>query len=102
MTAVPTPASDALKGRVILVTGAHGGLGEASAKACASAGATVVMLGRKVPKLNRTYDAVKKLGLEPAMYPMDMAGAHPADYETMADKIVAELGGLHGVLHCAV
>lgn len=102
MMAVPTPAADALKDRVILVTGAHGGLGEASAKACASAGATVVLLGRKVPKLNRTYDAVKKLGVEPAMYPMDMAGAHPADYETMADKIVAELGGLHGVLHCAV
>jgi NADP-dependent 3-hydroxy acid dehydrogenase YdfG len=38
---------------VILVTGAYGGLGEAAAKACAQAGATVVLLGRKVPKLAR-------------------------------------------------
>ena len=42
MTAVPTPAADALKGRVILITGAHGGLGEASAKACAAAGANTI------------------------------------------------------------
>jgi NAD(P)-dependent dehydrogenase (short-subunit alcohol dehydrogenase family) len=99
--AMPTPANDALNGRVILITGAYGGLGEASARACTKAGATVVLLGRKVPKLNRTYDAVKVLGAEPALYPMDLAGAHPADYETMADKIAAELGGLHGILHCA-
>lgn len=94
-----SPAS--LAGRVILVTGAYGGLGEAAAKACAQAGATVVLLGRKVPKLSRTYDAVKALGAEPALYPLDLAGADPADYEAMADRICADLGGLDGVLHCA-
>lgn len=95
------PAADALKGRVVLVTGAYGGLGEAAAKACAQAGATLVLLGRKVPKLSRTYDAVKALGGNPALYPLDLAGADPADYETMADTIARELGGLDGVLHCA-
>ena len=94
-------APDALQDRVILITGAYGGLGEAAAKACARAGATVVLLGRKVPKLSRTYDAVKALGREPALYPLDLAGADPADYEAMADKIASDLGGLHGVLHCA-
>lgn len=94
-------AQDALAGRVILVTGAYGGLGEAAAKACAQAGATVVLLGRKVPKLSRTYDAVKLLGATPAIYPLDLAGADPADYEAMSARIVADLGGLHGVLHCA-
>ena len=39
-----------LAGRVVLVTGAHGGLGEAASLACARAGATVVLLGRKVPQ----------------------------------------------------
>jgi NAD(P)-dependent dehydrogenase (short-subunit alcohol dehydrogenase family) len=94
-------AADALADRVILITGAYGGLGEAAAKACAQAGATVVLLGRKVPKLSRTYDAVKALGRQPAIYPLDLAGADPADYEAMADTIAADLGGLHGVLHCA-
>ena len=101
MSAIPSPAADALSGRVILITGATGGLGEAAAKACAGAGATVVLLSRKLPKLNRLYDGVKALGPEPALYPLDMAGADPADYEAMADKIEADLGGLHGVLHCA-
>jgi NAD(P)-dependent dehydrogenase (short-subunit alcohol dehydrogenase family) len=94
-------SKDALADRVILVTGAYGGLGEAAAKACAQAGATVVLLGRKVPKLSRTYDAVKAVGPQPALYPLDLAGADPADYETMADTIAASLGGLHGILHCA-
>ncbi len=91
----------ALAGRVILVTGAYGGLGEAAAKACAQAGATLVLLGRKVPKLSRTYDAIKAIGPQPAMYPLDLAGADPADYEAMAETIERELGGLHGILHCA-
>lgn len=98
---LPEVAPDALAGRVILVTGAHGGLGAEAAKACARAGATVVLLGRKLPKLNRVYDAVKALGPEPALYPVDLAGADPADYAQLAEKIAAELGGLHGVLHCA-
>lgn len=101
VAAMPVPAADALAGRIILITGAHGGLGTEAAKACAQAGATVVLLGRKLPKLNRVYDAVKALGPEPALYPMDLAGADPSDYEQLADKLVSELGGLHGVLHCA-
>jgi NAD(P)-dependent dehydrogenase (short-subunit alcohol dehydrogenase family) len=101
-TGIPGIAHGALEGRVILVTGAAGGLGQAAARACAQAGATVVLLGRKVPKLSRAYDTVKAVGPEPASYPLDLAGAGPADYEAMADRIEADLGGLHGILHCAV
>ena len=101
MSPIPVSAADALAGRNILITGAYGGLGEAAARACGQAGATVILLGRKVPKLSRVYDALKALGPEPRLYPLDMAGADPADYETMADRIGAELGGLHGILHCA-
>lgn len=101
MNPMPAPAADALAGRNILITGAYGGLGEAAARACGQAGATVILLGRKVPKLGRVYDAVKALGPEPMLYPLDMAGADPSDYETMADRIGVEMGGLHGILHCA-
>jgi NAD(P)-dependent dehydrogenase (short-subunit alcohol dehydrogenase family) len=100
--AAENAAPGALAGRVVIVTGAAGGLGQAAARACAQAGATVVLLGRKVPKLSRVYDAVKALGPEPAMYPLDLAGAGPADFESMADRIEADLGGLHGIVHCAV
>lgn len=99
--ALPEVAADALAGRTVLVAGAHGGLGAEAAMACARAGATVVLLGRRVPKLNRVYDAVKALGPEPAMYPIDLAGADPADYADLAAKVGGELGGIHGLLHCA-
>ena len=98
---LPAVAADALAGRTVIITGAHGGLGAEAAKACARAGATVVLAGRRVPKLNRVYDAVKALGPEPALYPVDLAGADPADYAELAARIAGELGGLHGLLHCA-
>ncbi|MBJ6982619.1 SDR family NAD(P)-dependent oxidoreductase [Luteimonas sp. MC1572] len=97
-------APAALAGRVVLVTGAAGGLGAAAAHACARAGASVVLLGRKVPKLNRVYDAIANdpAGLpEPVNYPFDLAGAGLEDHAELAARIQAQLGRLDGVLHCA-
>ena len=90
-----------LEGRVILIAGAAGGLGSVAAVACAQAGATVVLLGRKVAALNRVYDAVKAVGTEPVLYPLDLEGASPDDYQDMVQRIDADLGRLDGVLHCA-
>ncbi|KQQ74741.1 short-chain dehydrogenase [Xanthomonas sp. Leaf131] len=95
------PDLAALAGRVVLITGAAGGLGAAAAQACASAGATVVLLGRKLRPLERVYDTVAKLGPEPLLYPLDLAGATPDDYAALAQRLQSELGGLHGLLHCA-
>ena len=96
------PASDrALAGRTILVVGAHGALGRAASLAAAAAGATVVLLGRKVPKLNRVHDAIVRDGGEALLYPLDLEGATPEDYADMAERIEAGLGRLDGVLHCA-
>ena len=102
LVGLPTRAPRALDQRVVLISGAHGGLGSAAAVACARAGATVVLLGRKLPKLNRVYDAVAQAGAEPLLYPLDLEGASPDDYAELADRLRAELGHLDGVLHCAV
>ena len=102
LVGLPTRAPRALDQRVVLVSGAHGGLGSAAAVACARAGATVVLLGRKLPKLNRVYDAVAQAGAEPLLYPLDLEGASPDDYAELADRLRSELGHLDGVLHCAV
>ena len=96
----PAPGS-VLNGRVVLVTGAHGGLGSVASLACARAGATVVLLGRKVPKLNRLHDAIAREGIAPLLYPLDLEGASPDDYADLASRIEAELGRLDGLLHCA-
>lgn len=91
----------ALAGRVVLIAGAHGGLGQAASIASARAGATVVLLGRKVPKLNRVHDAITNEGGVALLYPLDLEGASPDDYAELAARIEAELGRLDGVLHCA-
>lgn len=97
----PTDAGLRMDGKVVLVVGAHGALGQATAKALGKAGATVVLLGRRVPKLNRVYDAiVKDGGPTPALYPLDMEGAGPADYEALAETIERELGRLDGIVFC--
>lgn len=93
--------SQALAGRVVLVTGASGGLGSVAARAAAAAGATVVLLARKVPKLNRVYDAVAAAGPEPVLYPLDLEGASADDYAELAGRVERELGRLDGLLHCA-
>ena len=98
---LPTRQPQALEGRVVLVSGAQGGLGSVAAQACTRAGATVVLLGRKPAKLNRVYDACAKSGPEPLLYPLDLEGASPDDYAELADRLFRELGRLDGVLHCA-
>jgi NAD(P)-dependent dehydrogenase (short-subunit alcohol dehydrogenase family) len=95
------PASRALEGRVVLVTGAAGGLGREAALACARAGASLVLLGRKVAKLNRVHDAVAAAGGQASLYPLDLEGAAPDDYAELAQRIGEGLGRLDGVLHCA-
>ena len=96
------PAADSLRERVVLVTGATGGLGRATALAVAGAGATVVLLGRRVRALEALYDEVEKLGAPtPALYPMDLAGATPKDYVDLAAAVERECGRLDGIVHAA-
>lgn len=91
-----------LKDRVILVTGAGDGLGRAAAEAYAAHGATVVLLGKTISKLEAVYDAIVEAGNpEPAIYPLHMEGATPHDYEEMAAKIEEGFGRLDGILQNA-
>jgi len=90
-----------LRDRVVLVTGASGGLGQAAALALARAGATLVLSGRKLPKLNRLYDAVLAAGGQALLAPLDLEGATPDDLADVAARIGNEVGYLDGLLHCA-
>ena len=91
-----------LEDRVILVTGAGGGLGGALATACAALGARVVLCGRKVPKLERVYDTIVTAdGPRPSIAPLDLERADATHYEALADAVRNEFGRLDGLVHAA-
>jgi len=93
---------DLLEGRIILITGAGDGIGRAAAEAFAAHGATVVLLGKTVPKLEQVYDAIEAAGgPTPAIYPMHLEGATPHDYEELATVLENNFGRLDGILHNA-
>lgn len=99
-----TPAAGSLADRVVLITGAAGGLGRASALACAQAGATVLLADRKARALEPVYDEIAALpGVpQPVLQPMDLQGASPLEYQNFAESVERQLGRLDGIVHAAV
>ena len=95
-------APDLLRDKVILVTGAGGGLGAALSKGFAAHGATLVLLGRTIRRLNTVYDEIEAAGgPTPAIYPMDLRGATEQDYDDLNTTLMREFGRLDGLVHCA-
>jgi NAD(P)-dependent dehydrogenase (short-subunit alcohol dehydrogenase family) len=100
MTHTPLPRRALLEtpfwqGKNVLVAGATGAFGAALAQACGSAGATVILAGKSVKSLERRFDQLVAAQCpEPAIYPIDFLGAQGKDYDDLADRLVAELGGI--------
>ena len=67
-----TPNEKPLAGKVALVTGASRGIGAATAKAIAAAGAHVILTARKVKDLEAVEDAIHDLGGTSTIAPMDL------------------------------
>ncbi|WP_105902358.1 YciK family oxidoreductase [Vibrio gangliei] len=93
---------NALTGKTILVTGAGDGIGKEAALHYAQHGATVILLGRTVSKLEAVYDEIEAKGYpQAAIVPLDMKGASKQNYLDMADTINEQFGQLDGLLHNA-
>ena len=91
-----------LKGKVILVTGANRGFGLAMTMDLSKAGATVIMMGRDLGSLEYAYDAVIDKGFqEPILYPLDIEGATPENYQSLQDDIFNQFEKLDGLIHNA-
>ena len=97
-----TVSENLFRDRVILVTGAGQGIGRAAALAYSKCGATIILHGRKVEKLERVYDEVEALGkAQPVIFSLDFESAVDKDFMAMAYAIAQQLGRLDGILHNA-
>jgi NAD(P)-dependent dehydrogenase (short-subunit alcohol dehydrogenase family) len=95
-------APDLLRGRTILITGAGDGIGRDAALSCARHGASVILLGKTIAKLEAVYDEIERAGgPQPALYPLHLNGANAKNYEDMHDTLAREFGQLDGLLHNA-
>ena len=91
-----------LKDKVILVTGANRGFGLAITMDLSKAGATVIMLGRDLGSLEYAYDAVVDAGYKkPILYPLDLEGATPENYQELQDNVLEKFDKLDGLIHNA-
>jgi len=96
------PAANLLADRVILITGASDGIGRALALACAAHGATVILHGRNVKRLEVAYDAIIHAGgNRPSILPLDFEKAGPTEYEALSAAAEKEFGRLDGLVHNA-
>ena len=96
------PGLNHLEKRIILVTGAGDGIGKAVAIGAAKSGATVILAGRTVAKLEQVYKLIIEAGgPEPSIYPVDLAGATAKDYDDLGVLIDEQFGRLDGLLHNA-
>ncbi|MDA0794947.1 MAG: YciK family oxidoreductase [Proteobacteria bacterium] len=96
------PLPNHLDQRIILITGAGDGIGKVVAIAAAEAGATVILAGRTVAKLEQVYNLIVESGCpEPSIYPIDLNGATSQDYDELGTSIDEQFGRLDGLLHNA-
>ncbi len=82
--------SGAVRGKVVLITGASSGIGKASAVKVADAGATVLLVARTVEKLEETKAEIEAAGGTAHIHRCDLADI--GDVERMAEEVLAYHG----------
>ncbi|HWU31765.1 MAG TPA: SDR family NAD(P)-dependent oxidoreductase, partial [Marmoricola sp.] len=84
------PLASPVAGRVVVVTGASSGVGEATATLVASRGAHVVLIARRADELNRVSGEVCSAGGQASAYACDLTDGDAVD------RVVAKILDDHG------
>ncbi|MFF0531996.1 SDR family NAD(P)-dependent oxidoreductase [Nocardia amikacinitolerans] len=89
----------AVSGRHVLVTGASHGIGKASARKLAAAGATVLLVARSATELERLAAEITAAGGVAHVYPTDMTDMAAVD--RLATELLAEHGHIDVLINNA-
>ena len=86
----------AISGKTVLVTGASFGVGEATARKVAAAGATVLVVARSADRLQELSASINAGGGEAVAYPTDLTD------EAAVSELTKKIGEEHGALDIVV
>ncbi|OLR92553.1 SDR family NAD(P)-dependent oxidoreductase [Actinokineospora bangkokensis] len=81
---------EAVQGRIVLVTGASFGLGEATARRLAHAGATVLLVARTEDRLREVVKDLADAGADAYAYPTDLTDLDAV--AALVERVLAEHG----------
>jgi len=82
--------SAAVRGKIVMITGASSGIGKAAAVKVADAGATVLLVARTVEKLEETKEEIVSAGGTAHIHRCDLSDME--DVERMAEEVLAYHG----------
>ncbi|QEL10643.1 SDR family oxidoreductase [Kushneria phosphatilytica] len=88
-----------IQGKVIVITGASSGLGEATARHLASHGAIVVLGARRMDRLQKIVDEIQAAGGKALALQTDVT--RQADVQALVDKAVSSYGKIDVMLNNA-
>lgn len=88
-----------LNDKVVLITGASSGIGEATARGLAAAGARVVVGARRIDRLQRLAQEIRDAGGQVLVRPLDVTSL--ADMQAFVDAAHAEFGRIDVIVNNA-
>jgi short-subunit dehydrogenase len=88
-----------LAGQVVIITGASAGIGEATARRLAGAGATVVLVARRKERLDGLKDEIERAGGRALAVAADVT--NPADRERIVNETLAACGRIDALINNA-
>jgi NAD(P)-dependent dehydrogenase (short-subunit alcohol dehydrogenase family) len=86
----PARLEETVQDKVVLITGASSGIGEATAELLAAAGATVLLAARRADRLAALADRVSAAGGHSTAYPVDLADLDAVD--RLVENVLADYG----------
>ena len=90
---------EAVAGKVVVVTGASYGIGEATARKLGAAGANVLLVARSADRLENVRDDIARSGGEAHVHAADLA--HPERVGELGSQLLAEHGQVDVVINNA-
>ena len=88
-----------IQGKVVAITGASSGIGEATALACVEAGAKVALAARRKDRIEELASRIRNSGGEAVAIETDVADE--ASARAFVEGAREQLGGLHGLVNNA-